>query len=87
MSDRQMCTLTLGCGFPAHRAEDHPCGQPARVGDPCWFCGDPIRADGLGHPVPCPRCWRPVTIADIKAFAAEEGFVSEVTLGKGVTDA
>lgn len=75
-----LCTLTPGCGFPPHDAVDHPCGQPIQVGDPCAYCGDPIGADADGAPVPCPRCWRPITIADLKAIAAEAGLDAQVTV-------
>lgn len=75
------CSMTPGCGFQAHAAGDHPCGTPIRVGDPCLYCSVPIAADADGQPVPCPDCWHPATIADIKALAAEAGL--NVTLRSG----
>lgn len=73
------CTLTPDCGFPPHEAAAHPCGQPVCVGDPCAYCGDPIGADDSGTPNPCPRCWRPITIADVEALAAGGGWETAVT--------
>lgn len=85
MTNQSTCTLTPGCGFPPHRATDHPCGQPIHVGDPCRFCGDPIAAGEDGGAAPCPKCWRPITIADLKAIAAEAGLETRVT-PRGRTD-
>jgi hypothetical protein len=59
---------------------EEPCrGSLERPGGPCHYCGaltDP-NAPGPG----CSACWRPATIADLKAFAAEEGLQTTLTLG------
>jgi hypothetical protein len=75
------CLLTPGCGFPPHEPDAHPCGTPHRPGDPCRHCGaDQDVVDGQVQP--CPDCWRPATIADLKGIAAEAGLDSTVT-GRG----
>lgn len=77
------CTLTPGCGHPPHAAHDHPCGHPINIGDPCLYCGTPIATDVNGQPAPCPNCWQPATIADIKTLAAQEGFDTTLTRANG----
>lgn len=53
---------TPGCEFDAWHEPNHPCGRHIIDGQPCRFCGEPE---------PCDGCWRPVTVADLKAIAAE----------------
>lgn len=72
------CSLTPECGFPPHLAEEHPCGQPIRPGDPCRYCGGQ-QAVLDGQVVPCPNCWQPATIADLKELAASAGLDTVVT--------
>jgi hypothetical protein len=72
------CSLTADCGFAPHDPAEHPCGQPHRPGDPCRFCGGPQEVVD-GEVQPCPECWRPATLADMKAIAAEAGLDATMT--------
>lgn len=76
------CTLTPDCRRGTHSADTHPCGAAFhQVGDPCQYCTRPLPADQAGHVQPCPHCWQPATIGDLKQFAAEEGWDTTVTVG------
>lgn len=73
MSDGERCVLTPGCTFPSHDATEHPCGIRHLAGDPCQFCGDPLKADAHGGVQPCPKCWTSLAglpLADIKGLLA-----------------
>jgi hypothetical protein len=73
-----LCRLTPDCQFPPHAASDHPCGRPIRPGDPCAYCGGPQDVVD-GQVVPCPKCWSPARIADLKGLAAEQGWDTVLT--------
>lgn len=70
------CDRMPTCTFIHHDQQAHPCGNRHWPGSPCEFCGKATPAEGG----PCWDCWTPITIADLKAFAAEEGFDTEITL-------
>lgn len=81
MSDR--CTLSPDCELGQHEPDAHPCGKSIHAGDPCHYCGDPILGDEDGHLIPCPRCWKPATIADFKALMAEVGYDTVLGMSGG----
>lgn len=65
------CYLSPDCVHGPHAADEHPCGQGNEPpGTPCRYCGALTPLDGE----PCPACWKPMTVADFKAFAAEHGW-------------
>lgn len=74
------CTLSPDCEYDASHWPETPCGRTAVE---CPDCGMPLPREGDGPGFrECPHGWRAVTIADIKQFAAEEGFDTVLTINE-----
>lgn len=79
--DADRCLLDPSCELGRHEPSEHPCGQRAEnPGEPCRYCGDPVPGPEINGGA-CPRCWAPITTADVKALFAPYGMSVDVTPG------